>query len=66
MFNRPIEISWLIAVGVAVSWIGVWLKSIPVIFVGFGMFLGFTLSMIIVAWNEARSGTDSNPDSDAT
>lgn len=66
MFNRPIEISWLIAIGVAVSWIGVWLKSVPVIFVGFGMFLGFTVSMITVAWNEARFGKKSNPESDAT
>ncbi|MFO4631461.1 MAG: hypothetical protein ACJ05G_03855 [Actinomycetota bacterium] len=66
MFNRPIEISWLIAIGVVVSWIGVWSKSVPVIFTGFGMFLGFTLSMVVVAWNEARFGKKSNPDNDAT
>ena len=66
MFNRPIEISWLIAIGVVVSWIGVWTKSVPVIFTGFGMFLGFTLSMVVVAWNEARFGKKSNPDNDAT
>ncbi|MFQ3367250.1 MAG: hypothetical protein ACI9BS_001406 [Candidatus Poriferisodalaceae bacterium] len=66
MFNRPIEISWLIAIGVVVSWIGVWSKSVPVIFTGFGMFLGFTLSMVAVAWNEARFGKKSNPDNDAT
>jgi len=66
MFNRPIEISWLIAIGVVVSWIGVWSKSVPVIFTGFGMFLGFTLSMVAVAWNEARFEKKSNPDNDAT
>lgn len=66
MFNRPIEISGLIAIGVVVSWIGVWSKSVPVIFTGFGMFLGFTLSMVAVAWNEARFGKKSNPDNDAT
>jgi hypothetical protein len=30
------------------------------------MFLGFTLSMVAVAWNEARFGKKSNPDNDAT
>jgi hypothetical protein len=52
--NRPIEPAWFIAVGVAVSWLGIFLKSVPVIFTGFGMFVGFALSTVINVWNETR------------
>jgi hypothetical protein len=54
--NRPIEPAWFIAVGVAVSWLGIFSKSVPVIFTGFGMFVGFALSTVINVWNETRFG----------
>ena len=56
MRNRPIEPAWFIAVGVAISWLGIFLKSVPVIFTGFGMFVGFALSTVINVWNETRFG----------
>lgn len=56
MRNRPIEPAWFIAVGVAVSWLGIFSKSVPVIFTGFGMFVGFALSTVINVWNETRFG----------
>ena len=37
MLNRPIEPAWFMAVGVAISWLGILMKSIPVIFTGFGV-----------------------------
>ena len=46
MFSRPIEPAWFIGVGVAISWLGILMKSIPVIFTGFGMFIGFALSTV--------------------
>lgn len=59
MRNRPIEPAWFIAVGVAVSWLGIFLKSVPVIFTGFGMFVGFALSTVINVSNETRFGPPS-------
>tara|TARA_B100000579_G_scaffold330677_1_gene280880 strand:- start:2059 stop:2301 length:243 start_codon:yes stop_codon:yes gene_type:complete len=56
MFNRPIEPAWFIAVGVAISWLGILMKSIPVIFTGFGMFIGFALSTAFNVLNETRFG----------
>ncbi len=56
MRNRPIEPAWFIAVGVAVSWLGIFITSIPVIFTGFGMFIGFALSTVINVLNETRFG----------
>ena len=56
MRNRPIEPAWFIAVGVAISWLGIFLKSVPVIFTGFGMFVGFALSSVLNVWNETRFG----------
>ncbi|MDG2024500.1 MAG: hypothetical protein P8J75_08580 [Actinomycetota bacterium] len=56
MRNRPIEPAWFIAVGVAISWLGIFLKSVPVIFTGFGMFVGFALSTVLNVWNETRFG----------
>ncbi|MCS5675381.1 MAG: hypothetical protein VX983_01615 [Actinomycetota bacterium] len=57
MRNRPIEPAWFIAVGVAVSWLGIFITSIPVIFTGFGMFIGFALSTVINVLNETRFGS---------
>ena len=56
MRNRPIEPAWFIAVGVAISWLGIFLKSVPVIFTGFVMFVGFALSTVLNVWNETRFG----------
>ena len=56
MLNRPLEPAWFIAVGVAISLLGILMKSIPVIFTGFGMFIGFSLSTALNAWNETRFG----------
>ena len=56
MLNRPLDPAWCIAVGVAISWLGILMKSIPVIFTGFGMFIGFSLSTALNAWNETRFG----------
>ena len=56
MLSRPIEPAWFIAVGVAVSWLGILMKSIPVIFTGFGMFIGFSLSPALNVLNESRFG----------
>ena len=56
MLNRPIEPAWFMAVGVAISWLGILMKSIPVIFTGFGMFIGFALSTALNVWNETRFG----------
>ncbi|MEC7916392.1 MAG: hypothetical protein VX963_08975 [Actinomycetota bacterium] len=56
MRSRPIEPAWFIAVGVAISWLGILMKSIPVIFTGFGMFIGFALSTALNVWNETRFG----------
>ena len=56
MRNRPIEPAWFIAVGVAVSWLGILITSIPVVFTGFGMFIGFALSTVINVLNETRFG----------
>ncbi len=64
MRNRPIEPAWFIAVGVAVSWIGILLKSIPVIFTGFGMFIGFALSTVVIVLNETRFGPTHAPADD--
>ena len=64
MRNRPIEPAWFIAVGVAVSWIGILLKSIPVIFTGFGMFIGFALSPVVIVLNETRFGPRHTPTDD--
>ena len=64
MRNRPIEPAWFIAVGVAVSWIGILLKSIPVIFTGFGMFIGFALSTVVIVLNETRFGLRHTPTDD--
>ena len=56
MLNRPIEPAWFMAVGVAISWLGILMKSVPVIFTGFGMFIGFALSTALNVWNETRFG----------
>ncbi len=56
MRSRPIEPAWFIAVGVAISWLGILMKSIPVIFTGFGMFIGFALSTALNVLNESRFG----------
>ena len=56
MLNRPLDPAWFIAVGVAISCLGILMKSIPVIFTGFGMFIGFSLSTALNAWNETRFG----------
>ena len=64
MRNRPIEPAWFIAVGVAVSWLGIFITSIPVIFTGFGMFIGFALSTVINVLNETRFGPPNTWDDD--
>ena len=56
MLNRPIEPAWFMAVGVAISWLGILMKSVPVIFTGFGMFIGFALSTALNVWNETSFG----------